>query len=323
MKKYILPAIIALILLPSIALAMPSLDQVYKVSQYNNPKALQMMQEVLAAYPNSPKAHYMEAELLHNANENEEAKQELLTAEHLDPNHEHASIEMINKLSAQVGLPPVTFANTAVENTYASAAATASASHNHTLLIIFLVLLVLVVIGLLMWWLNDGNRRYQKIYSGTNLTPVPPTNSVGVAPVRTVYVNSPRPQYGPGYPPAPSTVVVQGGSSNDGLLTGMMVGEMMSGGNRNQPSETIINNNNNNNNESGNDQPPQREERREEATPQSNSNPDYGIGNPQDNSGQNSWDSAPSTPDPEPDSAPDYGIGDSNNGGNDSGNSWC
>ncbi len=66
--------------------AEPTLDQVYSAAHSGNlAQARSMMQEVLAAHPNSAKAHYVDAEVLARSGDVPAARNELALAEKLDP----------------------------------------------------------------------------------------------------------------------------------------------------------------------------------------------------------------------------------------------
>ena len=83
---------------PSFA-AEPSLHEVYQTANAGKlDEARQMMREVLAAHPNSGKAHYVEAELLARQGQVKQAATELATAEKLSPGLSFASAESVSSL---------------------------------------------------------------------------------------------------------------------------------------------------------------------------------------------------------------------------------
>ena len=92
--------------LPAMA-AEPSLHDVYQTADAGKlDEARQMMREVLAAHPNSGKAHYVEAELLAKQGQLKQAANELATAEKLAPGLPFASSESVAGLKRTIERSP-------------------------------------------------------------------------------------------------------------------------------------------------------------------------------------------------------------------------
>ena len=87
----------------------PTLEQVYSAARGGHiQQALQMMQPVLRDHPDSPKAHYVEAELLANQGEVNGARRELAAAEHLSPGLPFARPEAVQGLRWSLERTPAT-----------------------------------------------------------------------------------------------------------------------------------------------------------------------------------------------------------------------
>ncbi len=85
-----------------------TLDQVYQAAQAGRvEQALQMMQPVLKAHPDSGKAHYVQAELLARQGQTAEARVELRHAEQLAPGLPFAKSDAVQHLQRELGLAPV------------------------------------------------------------------------------------------------------------------------------------------------------------------------------------------------------------------------
>ena len=100
--------VLALVLaagLAGTAQALPSIDQVYAAASAGQlAQAQQMLDEVLAAKPDSAKAHFVQAELHAARNKLAEARNELEKAEQLKPGLPFAKPETVKALQARVGL---------------------------------------------------------------------------------------------------------------------------------------------------------------------------------------------------------------------------
>ena len=83
----------------AMAQAEPTMDQVYQEAQAGRvAHALQLMQPVLHAHPNSAKAHYVEAELLARQGAASKARDALRTAEQLAPGLPFAHADAVQQL---------------------------------------------------------------------------------------------------------------------------------------------------------------------------------------------------------------------------------
>lgn len=96
---------IAALLASGVAMAQPepTLKQVYDTAQAGQlDKAQMMMQQVLAAHPNSAKAHFVEAELSARQGKTSNARDALASAERLAPGLPFAKPEAVSALRAQL-----------------------------------------------------------------------------------------------------------------------------------------------------------------------------------------------------------------------------
>jgi hypothetical protein len=90
--------------------AAPSIDQVYQAAKAGNyTQAQTMMDQVLREYPNSAKAHFVEAELLTKQGKLAAARHEFDTAQKLDPSLSFAKPEALQELKSRLagGSAPV------------------------------------------------------------------------------------------------------------------------------------------------------------------------------------------------------------------------
>jgi clan AA aspartic protease (TIGR02281 family) len=82
---------------------LPTVDQIYLAEQAGRAdEAQRMIAQVLAARPNSAKAHYVQAELYARAGKISQARTELGIAERLQPNMQFAKPRAISELRAQL-----------------------------------------------------------------------------------------------------------------------------------------------------------------------------------------------------------------------------
>lgn len=92
-------AFVTLALCGGVALAEPSLHEVYQAAESGHPEQAQrMMQNVLQAHPDSAKAHFVEAELLARQGQLAQARSELATARRLAPGLPFASEQAVSQL---------------------------------------------------------------------------------------------------------------------------------------------------------------------------------------------------------------------------------
>lgn len=83
--------------------AVPTVDQVYEAARSGHlDRAQQMMDEVLRDKPNSPKAHYVEAEIAARARNFDRARTELARAQQLDPSGSFAKPESLAALQREL-----------------------------------------------------------------------------------------------------------------------------------------------------------------------------------------------------------------------------
>ena len=83
--------------------AEPTVDQVYQAARSGHlAEAQQLMDQVLRDKPNSAKAHYVEAELSARAGNFARGRQELATAERLDPSGAYAKPEALAALQREL-----------------------------------------------------------------------------------------------------------------------------------------------------------------------------------------------------------------------------
>jgi len=112
MLKRITPALAALLVvacaLPALA-ADPTPAQVYQAASGGNlAQAQQMIAQVLRDHPQSGQAHYVAAEIDARAGRYGVARQELATAESLEPGLPFANPRSVQELQAQLGQAPLT-----------------------------------------------------------------------------------------------------------------------------------------------------------------------------------------------------------------------
>jgi hypothetical protein len=99
----------------------PTLDQVYQEAQAGRvDHALQMMQPVLQAHPDSAKAHYVDAELQARLGRTERAREELAVAERLAPSLPFARADAVQSLRRQLETPQAAYGNGVVQRTGSS-----------------------------------------------------------------------------------------------------------------------------------------------------------------------------------------------------------
>src|ERR1700759_1146280 len=82
---------------------LPTVDQIYLAEQAGRAdEAQRMISRVLAAHPNSAKAHYVQAEVFARAGKLSQASSELQTAEKLQPDLRFAKPRALAELRAQL-----------------------------------------------------------------------------------------------------------------------------------------------------------------------------------------------------------------------------
>ncbi|HVW67525.1 MAG TPA: tetratricopeptide repeat protein [Steroidobacteraceae bacterium] len=81
----------------------PTIDQVYQAAQSGHlDQAQQMMNQVLRDHPNSAKAHYVEAEVAARAGNRTRAREELATAQRIDPSGSFANAGSLAALQREL-----------------------------------------------------------------------------------------------------------------------------------------------------------------------------------------------------------------------------
>src|SRR5437879_3648460 len=94
---------------PVLAATDPTLQQVYEAARTGHlGQARQMMDQVLRDHPGSAKAHYVAAELDARAGSSSRARQELSTAQQLDPGLPFAKPESVRALQRELAQEPRT-----------------------------------------------------------------------------------------------------------------------------------------------------------------------------------------------------------------------
>lgn len=180
------------------AAQLPTIHQVYDAAKSGHlDQAQRMMDQVLAAHPNSAKAHYVEAEILTAAHQYARASTELNTAQRLAPELPFEQPQAVQALQARI-------AQGLAGGGMTPAHASSGISWVVILLIVGCVILLAVVLRALM-----TPRPMPLTYNNG----VPPTNSMGTMGSAPVYPTSPM-----------------GGGLMSGLTTGLGVGAGIAAG---------------------------------------------------------------------------------------------
>jgi hypothetical protein len=201
---------------PALAADDPSIHEVYQAAEAGKMgEAQSMMDKVLRDHPNSAKAHYVEAELLAKQGRMGDARDQLATAERLDPALSFASPQAVRDLRNQIE------GRSAVKPGYAVIAPAAAVPQSHfpwgsVILLVALVGVVVVVARAI------ARRNAVPAYGGFGRGTAYPAPNPGYGP------QGPYPGYPPyGAPPAGGGV---GSSIMGGLATGAAVGAGMVAG---------------------------------------------------------------------------------------------
>jgi uncharacterized protein len=106
MRSFILAAALSLGAMSAMAADPdPTMSQIYAAAEGGHlDQAQQMITQVLADHPTSPKAHYVQAELFAKEGKTTEARAELGTAERLNPGLTDFSQRSVAELKGQLGL---------------------------------------------------------------------------------------------------------------------------------------------------------------------------------------------------------------------------
>lgn len=105
MQKFIQSLVIVVALITgSVALAEPTVQDIYRTSQTDRAAALNMINEVIKKHPNSSRAYFVKTEILLSMNKKSQAKESFLMAEKLDPKFAYAKSETVARVKTAVGI---------------------------------------------------------------------------------------------------------------------------------------------------------------------------------------------------------------------------
>ncbi len=209
----------------------PTMDQVYQEAQAGRvDHALQLMQPVLRAHPNSAKAHYVDAELLAKQGATRQARDALRTAEQLAPGLPFARPDAVQNLrhalASAASLAAAGPVAASTSSRFLPAVATAMPPATSHAAVPWGVLLAVCGGALLAWMLM----RLGKPAAATGAAPgvgyaspaaVPAWPPAGASPA---YAGAPAPGVGMGAGLVPSAAPSMGSQVAGGLATGLAVG---------------------------------------------------------------------------------------------------
>lgn len=105
MKKLIWALVVSFAVLSTgVAVAEPTVKEIYQTAQVNKQQALTMVNEVIKNRPNSARAHYIRSELLLQLGNRSEAQVAFSRAESLDPGLSFAKPESVERLRTALGV---------------------------------------------------------------------------------------------------------------------------------------------------------------------------------------------------------------------------
>lgn len=199
---------------PAPAAGVPSIDQIYKAAHGGqSAQADAMIAQVLAAHPQSAKAHFVHAELLASENQLRQAKVEYVRANELAPGLPFAKPQAVAGLLEKIDGPAATATATATNHVTDSAGMGLSAK-----------------LGLLALLLAAGAWMFQRSRT-SGASPTRTVSAVATAPAYATPSYAPGPQgmqgygpmsaAGPAYGAAPAPV---GGGIGSALATGAAMG---------------------------------------------------------------------------------------------------
>jgi hypothetical protein len=203
----------------AMALALPSPKDIETaVSQGHLTQAESMLREVIAAKPQSAKAHYELAQVLLRENRASEAQAELKQAQGIDPTLKFASSDkQFQELMERTQVKPQAAQATSVQ---AAPQAPAQSGNGFSLTYVWIGIAALGVVALLM----RMNRPASQPMSPAYASPASPTGS----PLSTAFGRNPTTGYAPapaGYPAAGYPgAAPSGGSTVAGAVVGGLAG---------------------------------------------------------------------------------------------------
>jgi hypothetical protein len=192
----------------------PSVDQVYQAARTGHlAEAQQLMDQVLKDHPNSAKAHYVEAEISARARNYGRAREELATAQRLDPSGGFAKPESLAALQRELASGGSARGPTGYYTTTAPRVEHRSFPWG---------IVLLVVAGVVIAWALLARRAPPPTYGGGYGGVVPPGGPVGGGGYGV------PPGYGPvGYGPP---VGGMGSGIVGGLASGLAIGAGVAAG---------------------------------------------------------------------------------------------
>ncbi len=186
---------------PAFADADASMDQIYTAAAAGHlDQAQEMITKVLADYPSSAKAHYVQAELYSKEGKNALARSELGVAEQLKPGLPFASPRAVQELKAHLGLESRVIGSTVVRPVASEARFPWGT-----------VLILAVVAGILFMVFRRRSTYVQYPAAGPGVGGAPGSYGPGGG-------------YGPGYGPGPMGGGGIGSGIAGGLASGLAVG---------------------------------------------------------------------------------------------------
>lgn len=227
MKKWIVT--IALAGLSALAWALPTLQEVQaEVQQGRYARAEEMMREVVAAKPDSARAHYVNAEILARNGKVGLAAEEAKKARQIDPDIKFTDPEKFRSFEAALLRAQTSSARAPIDSGAQPAAPTRVAPAATTGVPSWVWLAGLAVVGVLLW---RGFARSRAAQGGAVAAPGAAYGTPGSAygPGPTAPMGAPP--YGPGYqgypPQRGSGMLGTGLAAAGGVAAGMLASEML------------------------------------------------------------------------------------------------
>lgn len=221
----------------------PSMHQIFEAAQAGRmTEAQAMMQQVLKAHPNSAKAHYVDAELLAKAGRVSEARDELNTAERLEPGLPFAKPQAVQELKAKLSetrAAPVQAAPVPVQAAQSMGQPKSQSSFPWTLLILGVVAIAVIALIMRSRATPDVSSQAPSNpapYPGSPQAPYPGPRPGGYPQGGYPQGGYPQNNYQPGMPPmgggygVPPAAPGVGSGIVGGLVTGAALGAGMVAG---------------------------------------------------------------------------------------------